>query len=150
MGPSALHPRGLGQSIVGEPRKWGAALLFWTVSVPMRTTASGKNLWRLANRKSLFIVVMSAPTSWDRGDGDGDRGRALLGDGSGPDSIESRAGQNSILANQAIRRYRHSINTASNFLAIARVAAGAFGFLTLIHVLDGPERYGGSEYTRHT
>src|SRR5262249_19538485 len=26
--------------------------------------------------------------------------------------------------------------------SIARVAAGAFGFLTLIHVLEGPERYG--------
>src|SRR5262245_30626929 len=27
---------------------------------------------------------------------------------------------------------------------MARVAAGVFGFLTLIHVLDGPERYGAS------
>ena len=27
-----------------------------------------------------------------------------------------------------------------NVPSIARVAAGAFGFLTLIHVLDGPER----------
>ena len=28
VGPIALRPRGLGQAIVGEPRKWGAALLF--------------------------------------------------------------------------------------------------------------------------
>jgi hypothetical protein len=37
-----------------------------------------KKSWRLANRKSHFIVVMSAPTFgvWGRGES---RGRALLG-----------------------------------------------------------------------
>src|SRR5262245_52221460 len=29
---------------------------------------------------------------------------------------------------------------------IARVAAGAFGFLTFIHVLDGPDRYGAFSF----
>jgi hypothetical protein len=31
-----------------------------------------------------------------------------------------------------------------NVPSIARVAAGAFGFLTLIQVFEGPERYGAS------
>jgi hypothetical protein len=30
--------------------------------------------------------------------------------------------------------------------SIARLAAGAFGFLTLIQVLDGPERYGAFSF----
>ena len=29
---------------------------------------------------------------------------------------------------------------------MARVAAGAFGFLTLIYVFEGPERYGASSF----
>ena len=29
---------------------------------------------------------------------------------------------------------------------MTRVAAGAFGFLTLIHILDGPERYGAFSF----
>jgi len=64
-----------------------------------------KKSWRLANRKSHFIVVMSAPTFGGLGTGR-KSGPRSLGDESGPDSIESQAGQTSILANQAIPRYK--------------------------------------------
>ena len=41
----------------------------------------------------------------------------------------------------ASKEYSHQ-----NVPSMTRVAAGAFGFLTLIHVLDGPERYGAFSF----
>jgi hypothetical protein len=77
-----------------------------------------KKSWRLANRKSHFIVVMSAPTFGGLGTGR-KSGPRSLGDESGPDCIESRAGQTSILANQAIRRYKLPHN-AAKAISLAR------------------------------
>jgi len=37
-------------------------------------------------------------------------------------------------------------NSCQNVPSTARVAAGAFGFLTLIQVFDGPERYGAFSF----
>src|SRR5215510_11300053 len=37
-----------------------------------------------------------------------------------------------------------NVKARQNVPSAARVAAGAFGFLTLIQVFDGPERYGAS------
>jgi hypothetical protein len=42
--------------------------------------------------------------------------------------------------------YRRSRKFCQNVPYIARVAAGAFGFLTLIQVFDGPDRYGASSF----
>ena len=67
-----------------------------------------KKSWRIANRKSHFIVVMSAPTFGGLGTGR-KSGPRSLGDESGSDSIGSQAGQNSILANQVIRRYKRPL-----------------------------------------
>jgi hypothetical protein len=77
-----------------------------------------KKSWRIANRKSHFIVVMSAPTFGGLGTGR-KSGPRSLGDESGPDCIESRAGQTSILANQAIRRYKLPHN-AAKAISLAR------------------------------
>ena len=67
-----------------------------------------KKSWRLFNRKSHFIVVMSAPTFGGLGTGR-KSGPRSLGDESGSDFIGSQAGQNSILANQVIRRYKRPL-----------------------------------------
>jgi hypothetical protein len=37
-------------------------------------------------------------------------------------------------------------SSSQNVPSITRVAAGAFGFLTSIQVLDGPERYGAFSF----
>jgi hypothetical protein len=42
--------------------------------------------------------------------------------------------------------YRRSRKFCQNVPSRARVAAGAFGFLTLIQVFDGPDRYGASSF----
>ena len=68
-----------------------------------------KKSWRLANRKSHFIVVMSAPTFEGLGTGR-KSGPRSLGDESGPDFIGSRVGQTSILANH---RYKLPHNIAN-------------------------------------
>ena len=54
-----------------------------------------KKSWRIANRKSHFIVVMSAPTFGGLGDGQ-KLGPRSLGDESGSDFIGSQSGTKTV------------------------------------------------------